>query len=123
MPTILVIDDDQVLRAAVRVVLEGAGYTVMEADDCQAGLRVHREHSPDIVLVDIFMPEQDGLGFIRAARARDPGAKIVAMSGGGRHGTVDVLEAAAAFGASRTLAKPFRPGTLLAALRALLDRS
>jgi two-component system chemotaxis response regulator CheY len=120
MPTILVIDDDQLLRGVVRVVLEAAGYEVVEADDGQAGLRLHREHSPDLVLVDIFMPEQDGLEFIRELRARDPRAKIVAMSGGGRAGMLDVLKAAAAFGASRTLAKPFQPRELLTALRDLL---
>lgn len=120
MPKILVIDDDTLLRGAVRIVLEAAGYEVIEADDGEAGLRLHQEHSPDLVLVDIFMPERDGLEVIRDLRARHPRAKIVAMSGGGRSGTLDVLEAAAAFGAQRTLSKPFPPSELLTVLRELL---
>src|SRR5437879_8375589 len=100
---ILVMDDDGTLRGAIRVALEAAGYEVMEAADGQAGLRLQREQGADLVLVDIFMPERDGLEVIRALRAEHPQPKIVAMSGGGRTGQIEVLEAAAALGASRTL--------------------
>ena len=113
---ILVIDDDEVLRKTVRVVLEVAGYDVVEAVDGAAGLRLQREHGADLVLVDIFMPDVDGLEFIRTVRADRPQAKIIAMSSGGRSGQGDMLMAAAAFGASRTLRKPFQPRELLAAV-------
>src|SRR5947208_5482697 len=105
---ILVMDDDGTLRGAIRVALEAAGYEVMEAADGHAGLRLHREQGADLVLVDIFMPERDGLEVIRALRAEQAKPTIVAMSGGGRTGQIEVLEAAAALGASRTLVKPFR---------------
>ena len=120
MARILVMDDDELLRGALRVVLEAAGYVVMEAADGDAGLRLQREQGADLALVDIFMPERDGLEVIRALRAEIPQPKIVAMSGGGQTGQIDVLSAAAAFGASRTLLKPFPPRELLKAIRELL---
>ena len=101
--------------------LEGAGYEVIEAADGDAGLRLYREQGADVVLVDVFMPERDGLEMIRALRVAIPRPKIIAMSGGGRIGFDDVLTAAAAFGAARTLRKPFAPSELLTAIRDLLE--
>ena len=117
---ILVMDDDGMLRGAIRIALEAAGYEVLEAADGHAGLRLQREQGADLVLVDIFMPERDGLEVIRALRAEHPQPTIVAMSGGGRTGQIEVLEAAAALGASRTLVKPFEPRQLLKVIRELL---
>src|SRR5712691_13322675 len=119
---ILVMDDDELLRGALRVALEAAGYEAMEAADGNAGLRLQREQGADLVLVDIFMPERDGLEVIRALRAQTPQALIIAMSGGGRVVKVYLLQAAARFGASRTLAKPFEPRALLTAVHGLLHR-
>ena len=118
---ILVIDDDATLRSAVRRILERAGYDVLEAGDGEAGLRLHQEQGADVVIVDIFMPERDGLELIRDLRATSPEAKIVAMSGGGRSGKIDLLKDATVFGASRTLWKPFEMNELLAAVRDLLQ--
>jgi len=115
MARILVVDDDQVLRGALRVVLEAAGYDVMDAADGEAGLRLYGKQGADLVLVDLFMPERDGLDVLRALRTAIPQPKIVAMSGSGR------VRAAAAFGAARTLRKPFEPRDLLAAIRELLE--
>src|SRR2546430_642072 len=75
--------------------------------------------SADLLLVDLFIPEPDGLEVIRTVRAEVPDAKIIAMSGGGSL-KLDLLAAAAAFGASRALWKPFVPDVLLAAVRDLL---
>src|SRR5438128_11074644 len=119
MARILVIDDDALLRGAIRVVLESAGYEVIEAGDGDAGLRLHREPGADLVVVDLFMPERDGLEVIRAVRAEAPQAKIIAMSGGSSL-QLDLLDAATAFGASRALWKPFAPAMLLATVRELL---
>jgi len=123
MVRILVMDDDEVLRGALRVVLEAAGYDVLDAGDGEAGLRLQREQGADLVLVDIFMPKRDGLGVIQALRASDAQPKIVAMSGGGHTGQQEVLKSAAAVGASRTLRKPFQPRELLTAIREVLNES
>lgn len=117
---ILVIDDEEMVRKTVRAVLDVAGYDVIEAADGAAGLRLLREQGADLVLVDIFMPKLDGLEVIRSVRADLPETKIIAMSGGGQHGNTDMLTAAATFGASRTLRKPFQPRELLAAVGDLL---
>lgn len=119
MARILVIDDDALLRRAIRVALEAQGYEVIEAGDGTAALRVYREQGADLLLVDLFIPEPDGLEVIRTVRAEVPDAKIIAMSGGGSL-KLDLLAAAAAFGASRALWKPFVPDVLLAAVRDLL---
>jgi len=120
MTRILVIDDDDLLRGALRIVLEGAGYEVMEAGDGEAGLAMHREHGADLVLVDIFMPERDGLEVIRELCSLSPQPRILAMSGGGQTGQIEILKAATALGASRALRKPFVPRDLLAAIHELL---
>src|SRR5437879_10660774 len=121
MARILVIDDDALLRGAIRVALESAGYEVIEAADGDAGLRLHREQGADLVVVDLFMSERDGLEVIRAMRAEAPQSKIIAMSGGGGL-KFDLLDAATAFGASRTLRKPFAPSVLLTTVRDLLGK-
>ena len=121
MTRILVMDDDALLRGALRVALEAAGYDVMEAADGEVGLRLYREHGADLVLVDIFMPERDGLEVIRELRAERPQLKILAISGGGQRARVEILKAATALGASRTLRKPFEPRNLLTAIRELLE--
>ena len=119
MARILVVDDDALLRGALRVALEAAGYEVIEAGDGRAALRAYHEHGADLLLVDLFIPEPDGLEVIRSVRAEVPDAKIIAMSGGGSQ-KLDLLAAAEAFGASRTLWKPFVPSVLLGAVRDLL---
>jgi DNA-binding response OmpR family regulator len=117
---ILVMDDDERLRPVLRTALEGAGYEVLEAADGEAGLRLYREHGADVAVVDIFMPLRDGLEVILTLRAEAPQVKIVAMSGGALAGPTDLLGAAAALGAARTLRKPFGPSRLLAVIRELL---
>jgi len=113
-------EDDEVFRSALRVILEEAGYEVTDAADGAAGLRRYRETGADLVLVDIFMPEADGLEVIRALRSEVPRPKLVAMSGGAQAGQDDILKIAAALGAARTLRKPFTARDLLSAIRDLL---
>jgi CheY-like chemotaxis protein len=120
MARILVIDDEDVLRNALRVVLESAGYEVLDAARGAAGLRLYHERGADLVLVDIFMPEMDGLEVIRALRGEIPRPKLVAMSGGGQTGNTDILTMAATLGAKRTLRKPFAASELLRTLHDLL---
>ena len=120
MPRVLVIDDEELRRKAIRVVLEIDGYEVIDAADGAVGLRLYREHGADLVLVDMFMPEKDGLEVIRALRTEVPRPIMIAMSGGGQSGQADPLEAAKALGAARTIVKPFQPRELLTMIRELL---
>lgn len=121
--TILIIDDDQSLRDSLRRTLRREGYTVVEAAEGGEGLKVLKSHPVDVVLVDLFMPGKEGLETIAELRRSHPGIKIIAMSGGGEKGHMDVLKAAKLMGARRTLAKPFSREDLIEALDDLLART
>jgi CheY-like chemotaxis protein len=118
---VLIVDDDVKVRAALRVLLETAGFEVVEAGDGQEGARAYRRQAADVVLCDLFMPGRDGLELIRDLRREFPGVKIVAMSGGGFKGTVDMLPVARFFGAASVLYKPFDQAAAVAALERILQ--
>jgi two-component system response regulator CpxR len=115
----LVIDDEPAVRTMIRRVLEDAGHRVVEAEDGHAGLRLFREMTPDLVVVDMFMPRKDGYETIREMRAVRPDVKIIAMSGGG-HYQLDVLDGLEILGVTATLAKPFEREHLLATVARVL---
>ena len=114
MALILVVDDEPLMRRTLRTALERAGHQVEEAQDGNEGLRLFREHKPDLVLTDIVMPDREGVETIQAMRALDPEMPIVAMSGGGSVGPELFLDLAQRLGATRTIAKPIRNAELTA---------
>ncbi|MEP6934926.1 MAG: response regulator, partial [Nitrospirota bacterium] len=120
MPSILIIDDDDSLRDGLHRTLRKEGYTIMEASGGGGGLKQLERSPVDLVLLDMFMPDKDGLETIRELRRTHPGIRIIAMSGGGFKGTVDVLHVAELLGARRTLAKPFTREELLDAVHETL---
>jgi CheY-like chemotaxis protein len=63
---VLIIDDDETVRGAFRRVLQGAGLTVLEADDGDSGLALCGERAPGVVFVDLRMPKMDGLAVLDA---------------------------------------------------------
>lgn len=121
MKRILVIDDDDQVRAMIRQMLEKAGYSVMEAQDGEVGMKLHRHNPADLIITDIFMPEKEGLETIRELRRDFPEVKIIAISGGGMTGALSYLSLAKGFGALRTIAKPFDRQELLATVKEILD--
>jgi DNA-binding response OmpR family regulator len=120
MPRILVIDDEQLLRSTVVMILTRAGFTVEEASDGQAGLAMFRKNPPDIVLTDIFMPNRDGIELIKELKHSSPLTRIIAMTGGGHLRLMKMALAANLLGADHVLDKPFDRETLLAAINAVL---
>jgi two-component system chemotaxis response regulator CheY len=120
MMRILVVDDDGKVRKAVAAMLQRAGFEVIEADGGEEALRAFREQGADLLLCDLFMPGRDGLEVIRELCREFPGVKIIAMSGGGFDGTVDMLPMAWHLGATGVLYKPFGQATLLAAVERAL---
>lgn len=120
MARILVVDDDEAIRQTIRRILVAADHEVTEAVDGSDGLKKFRKDPPDLVIVDIFMPNKEGIETIVELRALSPGIPIVAMSGGGRVKELGFLKAAEKFGANATLQKPFRNSELLEAVRACL---
>ncbi len=117
---LLIIDDQDEVRRFLRRAAESLGYEVQTAGNGKDGVERCQEWEPDAVLTDIFMPERDGLETIRELRKRMPGIRIVAMSGGGNMGHMDILRTAKMMGAARVLAKPFNRGTLADTLDAVL---
>lgn len=130
MKHVLVVDDEPFVRAAVRRVLEASGAQVEEAVDAPSALARLAGQPVDVVIVDIIMPGMDGVQFIRSLRERQPGARIVAISGGGNFevggykpeaiSTRAYLAAAGKAGANAVLAKPFEIAELEAVVLPLL---
>jgi two-component system, chemotaxis family, chemotaxis protein CheY len=118
-PRVLVIDDEAAVRAALCATLSDAGCAVTEARDGAEALEILSKAPADAVLMDIYMPLQDGFEAIRELRRVAPAVKIIAISGGSR-GDFDPLKAAEMLGADRTLRKPFGTDDLLGALADLL---
>ncbi len=119
MPRILVIDDDDVIRALFGETMEEAGYEVDLARNGVDGIRLFREKSPDLVITDLFMPEKDGIETIVELRRDFPDTKIIAVSGrhmaGGKY-----LEISQTLGADRVLLKPVKVDELLYAVKELI---
>ena len=108
MPSVLVVDDQDQVRQLIRETLEQAGYEVEEARDGKEGLERYRAKSPDLVIMDILMPDQDGLETIMTLRQEFPDSRIIAMTGGSDTvGIPNFLDVAKILGARRTLQKPF----------------
>lgn len=107
MSRILLVEDDAVVRATARTVLNRMKHEVIEAADGAAAIRLIEAERFDLVITDVIMPEVEGLEVVRAVRARWPECPIVAMSGGGRIAKGEILDWAAKFGARHVLAKPF----------------
>jgi CheY-like chemotaxis protein len=126
---ILVADDHQDTRHLLEWVLRRAGHEVMHADDGEIAIVKAHAWMPDLAIVDMFMPEKDGMEVIRALRRSPRPPKILAISAGWRAGGVrvigspndlDVLDDARAEGADAVLAKPIDPRTLLGVVNRLL---
>lgn len=120
MARILIVDDESQIRALLRRLLEGAGHRVEEAADGDEGAALLEANGSDLVITDIVMPGQEGLGFIRNMRRTYPDTKIIAISGGGRIGADAYLPLAQDLGAVRTFSKPFKNAELLEAIEELL---
>lgn len=118
--TILVIDDEQLIRLQIRNALELEGFVVQEAANGQEGLARIATTQPDVVITDILMPEKEGIETIMELRRLYPSIRIIAISGGGRTGNKDFLRTATHLGADRTLAKPFGLADLLTLVRDVL---
>ena len=114
---ILVADDDNDVRTALRVALEGEGYEVETVPDGERAMQVHEKRPADVLITDLFMPEQDGFETVKYFRARNPGMQIVVISGWQRGQKTDYLAVARHAGADVVLRKPFSLGELLEQLR------
>jgi two-component system chemotaxis response regulator CheY len=116
--TILVADDAAFVRLWCTKMLGRHGFEVLEAADGRDAVAKYRDHRPAAVLLDVAMPELDGLGALREIRELDPGARVAMLTGlGQRHIVLEALNA----GARDFVVKPFKPERVLSAVKKLLE--
>ena len=123
MPSVLIIDDDQQVCALLRQAFEDAGYAVTVATDGQEGTNCYRTSPVDVIILDILMPEKEGLETIVDLRKEFTGVKIIAISGGSERAHINLLDLAKRLGALHTLKKPFEIQTLLELTEAVIKES
>jgi DNA-binding response OmpR family regulator len=119
MKRVLVVDDNADLRSMLRLCLEADGFEVEVAANGQLALDLLGQRPADVLVTDLFMPDQDGIETILEVRKRYPQVRIVAMSGWTSTEGSDYLRVAREIGALETLRKPFDPRQLSRLLRGL----
>jgi len=118
MPRILVVDDNAFMRSNLKSVLTGAGFEVVaEATDGLEAISMYQSSAPDLVTLDITMPNMDGVQALRELRSLDPEARIVMVSALGQEALV--VEAITA-GAADFVVKPFQPQRVVDAVNKAL---
>jgi CheY-like chemotaxis protein len=117
--TVLVVDDDENFRDLARQILEARGFDVVESVDVEQCLCQLRSHTVDVVILDIVMPERDGIEALTDIKAISPGTKIVTVSGAVNSKLY--LSTSAWLGADASLDKS-KIASLCALLNVVLDR-
>jgi CheY-like chemotaxis protein len=121
--TVVIVDDEASVRELFEGALSDRGHRVGTAGSVAEGLEVCERVNPDVVIVDIFMPERSGLELIRAVRQRSRPPRVIAVTGGGSNEDFDVLLTAKDAGAAVALRKPLPVRVLIDAVESLLERS
>ena len=117
--TVLVVDDDSEIRYLVKGVLDRAGYDVLEACDGRSAVEIAGADRPDLVLLDMSMPERDGLWVASEIRSRNGADSPVMVALSARHQPSD-RERALEAGCSLFLSKPCPPSRLRDTIKTLL---
>ncbi|MDR0764407.1 MAG: response regulator [Synergistaceae bacterium] len=111
---VLIVDDAAFMRMMLRDILEKNGFEVIgEADNGKTAIQMYADRKPDVVTMDITMPEMDGIAAVKEIKAADPEARIVMVSAMGQQ--TMVMEAIRS-GAADFIVKPFHPDRVLEAL-------
>ena len=116
MGKILLIDDDREVRLSIRTVLESVGHEVIDCSSAIEGIDAAKKNYFDTAIVDLILPDMDGLEAIGEMRKSVPDLKVIAISGGGEMLKKSYLPVAEAFGAIASLEKPFEAQTLIDAV-------
>jgi CheY-like chemotaxis protein len=118
--TVLIADDDPMLRAIASELLADEGYRILEAEDGDEALRQIQAEPVDLIVLDMLMPNKDGLETIIELRRRRSDVRILAISSGGSMDVDSLLRPALAFGADRILSKPLRYSTFAPTIAEML---
>ena len=122
MAIILIVDDDPTVRLIAGELLRSDDHAIVEAEDGDEALRIVESMAVDLVVLDMLMPNKDGLETIIELRKRKPGIRILAISSGGRMEPGHLLRTAMVFGADECLDKPLRLETFARVVDSLLNR-
>jgi len=118
---ILIVDDAAFMRMMIKNILIKNGYEICgEAENGQTAIELYKELKPDLITMDITMPEMNGIEVVKAIRAFDPGANIIMCSAMGQQAMV--MEAIQA-GAKDFIVKPFQQDRILQAVGRVLARA
>lgn len=117
---ILIVDDDEMMRAFVKEVLLINNFRVTEAENGKTGLKKFRESIPDLVITDIIMPEMEGITFIRELRSHNETIPIIAMTGNVHGRMEELLDISSQLGANEILHKPVTSKELLETINNLI---
>jgi DNA-binding NtrC family response regulator len=123
MGKILIIDDDEVFRGVMSRLIRRSGHLTWTAENGKAGEALFHQIHPDLTIIDVWMPEQDGLQTLRQIQAHRPDAKVLVISGQPTGSGMPVFEVASVLGASDTMRKPFSATELIEKVEALLKPS
>jgi UDP-3-O-acyl N-acetylglucosamine deacetylase len=118
--TILVVDDEEKIRSTLRGVLSDEGYRVLDTDGSPNVLDMVAAQRPRLVLLDIWMPQVDGIELLERLKAQEPELPVIVMSG---HGTIETAVRATKLGAADFIEKPFSLETLLRSVHRATGRS
>lgn len=115
---VLIVDDAAFMRMMIKDILTKNGFEIVaEAGDGAQAIEMYKEHSPDLVTMDITMPEMDGITSLKEIRKFDPNAKIIMCSAMGQQAMViDAIQA----GAKDFIVKPFQAERVLEAINKTL---
>jgi DNA-binding response OmpR family regulator len=123
MAKILVIDDEPSILLMIKKMLEKEGHEVDLALNGRDGMELFEIIKPALVITDIIMPEKEGLETILELRKKNPGLKIIAISGGGRISPEGYLPGAKLLGADMVFQKPLVPKEFISAVSKLLNEA
>jgi len=116
--TILVVDDAAFMRMMIRDILIKDGYVIQEAVNGRDAVEKYQESKPDLVTLDVTMPEMDGIEALAALRAVDPDVRVLMVSAMGQQA---LIMAALEAGATDFLIKPFQPSKVLETVRRCIE--
>jgi CheY-like chemotaxis protein len=120
MATVLIVDDEKLIRRTLRQMLEKAGYDVIEASDGLQALEIFTQNQPDLMICDIIMPNMEGIETLRTVKKINPDIKVIVISGGARTGNLNYLSVAEKLGADAVLDKPFGSKKLIETIKSIL---
>ena len=115
MVSVIIVDDSEVNRKLLKNILESAGYEVVgDASNGKEGLDIFKEKMPDIVTLDVSMPEMDGIEALKHMKKHNPKAKVIILSAASEK---EKRDEAVLCGADEFIAKPYQKADILDALK------